>query len=193
MHANFAHLFFNMFTLWMLGSSVENRLGSQRFLIFYLICGFGAALIHLLVFSWENQAAIHAFKLLSEPEQINAINSIFQIRSGADPSSISFNTYASLNAAVPMIVPMVGASGAIFGVLFAFGYLFPNVRIMIYFLFPIKAKYLVAILAAIELYVGIQNNPADNVAHFAHLGGLLFGFIMLKYFKIQYGGFNRWS
>lgn len=180
MHANFAHLFFNMFTLWMIGSSVESRLGSQRFLIFYLTCGFGAALLHLLVFSWENQAAIHAFRLLTENEQILAVNQVLQTQMG---NPIVF----------PMLSRMVGASGAIFGVLFAFGYLFPNVRVMIYFLFPIKAKYFVAILAAIALFSGFQNAPGDDIAHFAHLGGMLFAYLLFKYWKIHTNGFNRWN
>jgi membrane associated rhomboid family serine protease len=193
MHANFSHLFFNMFSLWMFGTVVENRLGSQRFLIFYLICGFGAALLHLLVFSWENQAALHTFKLLSEAEQINAINYIFDIQSGIGDGRIPVAMYQAVEAAVPMITPMVGASGAIYGVLFAFGYLFPNNRIMIYFLFPIKAKYLVAILAIIELFSGMKGMPGDNIAHFAHLGGMLFAYILFKYWRIEVGGFKRWN
>jgi len=180
MHADFAHLFFNMFTLWMIGSSIESRLGSQRFLIFYLTCGFGAALLHLLVFSWEHQAAIQWFQTLTENEQINTINQA--IFAGSVPDILK-----------PVLTPMLGASGAIFGVLFAFGYLFPNVQIMIYFLFPIRAKYFVAIMAVIALFAGLRNDPADNIAHFAHLGGMIFAYLLFKYWKIRSGGFNRWN
>lgn len=180
MHHDFAHIFFNMFTLWMIGSSVESRLGSQRFLIFYLTCGFGAALLHLLVFSWENQAALLWFQQFTQNEQIQMINQAFL--TGKGPEMLK-----------PVLQPMVGASGAIYGVLFAFGYLFPNIRIMIYFLFPIKAKYFVAILAVIALFAGLRNDPTDNIAHFAHLGGMLFAYILFKYWKIHTSGFNRWN
>ena len=79
--------------------------------------------------------------------------------------------------------PTVGASGAVFGILLAFGMLFPNTLLYIYFAIPVKAKYFVIVYGALELYLGISNNPADNVAHFAHLGGMLFGFLLLKYWK----------
>ena len=195
MHADFMHILFNMFALWMLGVAVENALGSQRFLMFYLICGFGAALLHLLVFSWENQDFIYIFKHLSESEQINVANYVWQEMNfgTGNLASVSQLSSQEIRSGVPMATAMVGASGAIYGVLFAFGYLFPNVRLMIYFLFPIKAKYFVAILAVIALFAGLNGNPADNVAHFAHLGGMVFAFLLFKYWKIKPGGFNRWD
>jgi membrane associated rhomboid family serine protease len=82
-----------------------------------------------------------------------------------------------------MDVPTIGASGAVYGILFAFGWMFPNMLVYIYFLFPIKAKWIVIIYGAIELFSGISNNPGDNVAHFAHLGGMVFGFFLLYYWK----------
>lgn len=88
---------------------------------------------------------------------------------------------AALNSA--MNTPTVGASGAVFGVLLAFGMLFPNTEIFLYFLFPVKAKYFVIGYGVLELWLGIKNNPADNVAHFAHLGGMLFGFLLIKYWN----------
>ncbi len=141
MHGNLSHLFFNMFAFWMFGNSIENFLGTKRFLVFYFISGIGAAVCFLLT--------------------------------------------QSLMGSVQPGVPMVGASGAVFGVLFAFGYLFPNVRIYFYFLIPIKAKYFVTMYALLELFLGFGNNPGDNVAHFAHLGGMLFAFILFRIWHIR--------
>jgi len=168
MHANISHLLFNMFALWMFGNVIENVLGTQKFIIFYLICGLGAAVCHMLVFNWENAAFFTEFNKLTNGQQIQYINQTM---------------VAELSN--PATVPMVGASGAIFGLLFAFGYLFPNLMIYIYFLFPLKAKYFVAIYAVIELFAGIRSSPTDNVAHFAHLGGMLFAFLLLKMWKMS--------
>lgn len=136
----FLHLFSNMFALWMFGGILENFFGSKRFLTFYMICGIGAAILYLIVLSFQYRANM---------EMLNHFSA-------------------------------VGASGAVFGILFAFGYLFPNTVLQIYFLFPVKAKYFVAFYALFELYAGIQNNVGDNVAHFAHLGGMVVAFILIK-------------
>lgn len=171
MHANLGHLFFNMFALWMFGNVIENYFGSKRFLWFYIICGLGAAACHLMVFNYENKEAIDYVSNLSA-------NELQQ-----------FNNYLLQNSATTALyVPMVGASGAIMGLLFAFGYLYPNLNIYVYLLFPLKAKYLVIIYAAIELFAGLKGNPADNVAHFAHLGGMLFAYLLMKIWKIPYNG-----
>lgn len=192
MHADFKHLLFNMLMLWMLGGAVENRLGSKRFLNYYLICGFGAAILHLLVFSWENQAAIHAFKLLPQIDQEGATYSLYNAIANQSYDNIQ-STYAQYwQIAQPMTTAMLGASGAVYGVLFAFGYLFPNMILNIFMIFPIKAKYLVALLALGEFFAGLKNNPFDNVAHFAHIGGMLFGFLLFKVWKIHYDGNKRW-
>lgn len=163
MHADIGHLFFNMFALWMFGNVIENVLGTQKFIIFYLVCGLGAAMCYLGVFTWENRNFFAQFNQLNEQEQLTTAIRMVQAGYGSPVSS-----------------PMLGASGAVYGVLFAFGYLFPNLMIYLYFIFPIKAKYFVAGYALIELFMGISNNPADNVAHFAHLGGMLFAFILLR-------------
>ena len=172
MHADIMHLFFNMFALWMFGNVIEQTLGPKRFLIFYFVCGLGAAICHMLVFSWDNAADISWFTHLSPADQKflfdNAANTGF---------TIGHPRIAAL------VNPMLGASGAIFGLLFAFGYLFPNMLIYLYFLVPIRAKYFVANYAAIELFSGFRNSPTDNVAHFAHLGGMLFAFFLLKAWK----------
>ena len=168
MHGNFAHLFFNMFALWMFGKILENVWGSKRFLIYYMITGIGAASIHLL---------ISQYQIISISNQI--------------PEMVSLAIEGRYNPSIPIskkltqliITPTVGASGAVFGLLLAFGMLFPNALLYLYFAIPIKAKYFVIGYGLIELYAGISNNPADNVAHFAHLGGMIFGFFLIKYWK----------
>lgn len=170
MHGDITHLLFNMFALWMFGSAIENTLGPKRFLIFYFVCGIGAAICYSLVFNWENMADIQWFSQLSDLQQHQLIDQA--VATGFGPRQVA-----------PMISPMLGASGAIFGLLFAFGYLFPDAMIYLYFFVPIKAKYFVAIYAAIELFAGIRNNPADNVAHFAHIGGMIFAYLLLLFWK----------
>lgn len=188
MHANFGHLFFNMFALWMFGSLVENTLGQKRFLILYFICGFGGAFLHLLFFSLESIEAINAFKSLSAIDRKNVVDFIVEFsRTGIRPdiTPIQHLTQTQYDSAQYFAIPMVGASGAVYGILFAFGYLFPNMEIFLYFLFPIKAKYFVAIYAAISLFYGFANVPGDNIAHFAHLGGMLFAYLLFKTWKIS--------
>ena len=168
MHGNFTHLFFNMFALWMFGKILENVWGSKRFLIYYMITGIGAASIHLL---------ISQYQIISISNQI--------------PEMVNLAIEGRYNPSIPIskkltqliITPTVGASGAVFGLLLAFGMLFPNALLYLYFAIPIKAKYFVIGYGLIELYAGISNNPADNVAHFAHLGGMIFGFVLIKYWK----------
>lgn len=167
-HASLSHVFFNMFSLWMFGAVLENVWGPKRFLQYYLITGLGAACMHLGVNAWQvfdaagtlHPAITMQGDMISgnyTPEQLSKIASCF--------------------------APTVGASGAVYGILIGFGMLFPNTLIYIYFLLPVKAKYLVIILIAIEAYFGFVNSPTDNIAHFAHLGGALVGFILIKIWK----------
>ena len=138
LHGGFSHLFFNMFALWMFGRTLEYELGSRNFLIYYMVCGIGAALLQLGVGYLEG---------------------------------------------VPLNVPTVGASGAVFGILLAFGMMHPNDIIMLMFPpIPIKAKWFVIIYGVIELMAGISGRM-DNVAHFAHVGGMLWGYLLLIYWK----------
>src|ERR1044072_6635723 len=199
MHGSIGHLFMNMFTLWMFGSTLENVWGPKRFLIFYIICGIGAALCHLGVLTYANvQLTRHAEALLNDPTYSNfaLLDRHYDLGSGAfsieglkealaqnpnDPQLIQdARVYVQQFVAGYRNTATLGASGAVYGILFAFGYLFPNSLIFLYFLFPLKAKYFVGILIVLELVSGIQNSAGDNVAHFAHLGGVLFGFILLK-------------
>lgn len=161
MHGDFTHLFFNMFALWMFGSMLENVWGSKRFLIFYMVSGLGAAVLHLAVLYNQMEPVMALFNQLPDTEQ----------------AKLLYSKQFKVN------VPTVGASGAVFGCLAAFGYLFPNSLLYIYFLFPIKAKWFVILYAAMELWLGVQNSAGDNVAHWAHLGGALVGFLMVWYWN----------
>lgn len=148
---SFAHIFSNMFALWMFGRNLEYAMGSRRFLTYYLVCGVGAGLIQLGVNWIEFSAAYNAGNLVAA----------------------SRLAYAST----------IGASGAVFGLLLAFGMLYPNQRIML--LFPpiaMSAKWFVVIYGVFELFAGISGRM-DSVAHFAHIGGMLWGFLLLKYWK----------
>ncbi|RFS23298.1 rhomboid family intramembrane serine protease [Chitinophaga silvatica] len=195
---NFAHVLFNMFTLWMFGATLENLWGPKRFLIFYLVCGLGAALCHMGVLTYENlNLTKYAQAFLNDPNYTNfaRLDNKFDIGSGSSLSMEGLKTMIQANdpQAIDLAVAYVrdyvheyrntvtiGASGAVYGILFAFGFLFPNAYMYLYFLFPIKAKYVVAFLIVAELWSGIQNSAGDNVAHFAHLGGVLFAFLLLK-------------
>lgn len=154
LHGGGWHLFTNMFTLWMFGRSIEERMGSSRFLTYYMATGLGAALLHMGVM-WGEVA--YGTKMVTDPIQLQAI----------------FNS----------IPPTVGASGAVFGLLLAFGMFYPNNIIMLLFPpIPMKAKYFVMIFGALELFLGVTST-SSGIAHFAHVGGMLFGFLLLRYWK----------
>lgn len=204
MHANLGHIFSNMFALWMFGAILENFMGSKRFLNYYLLTGIGASLLFLGV------QAIHITPLQSSAEIYTANPTVSNYKNFVAeevPEDIQpdFNRIADYWAQNPGSVeakqasvnivnsylnrelntPVLGASGAVFGILLAFGMLFPNTLIYIYFFFPMKAKYLVILYGLFELYSGMANTPGDNVAHFAHLGGMLVGFILIKLWNIR--------
>ncbi len=175
MHGDLGHIFFNMFALWMFGTALENLWGGKRFLIYYLITGLGAAMLHMGV------NAIEYFNVIGQlnTEQINLINAegYSVIHSGMNYENPAM---AALNALLN--IPVLGASGAVFGILLAFGMTFPEQEIYIYFLFPIKAKWFVLIYGALELFNGVMYTN-DGVAHFAHLGGMIFGYFLIKHWR----------
>lgn len=176
MHGGFTHILFNMFALWMFGNVLENAWGPKRFLNYYLITGVGAAVIQMLI----SFIRIKSIEAGLSPEQIQIVyNEGFEVLNKG--MNYQDGGMAALNAILNSST--VGASGAVFGILLAFGMMFPNSLIYVYFAIPVKAKYFVMIYGAIELYSGIANNPGDNVAHFAHLGGMLFGFFLIRYWK----------
>jgi len=179
MHSSrdFTHVLFNMFAVYMFGRVLESVWGSKRFLIYYMITGVGAGIIQLLV------AHIRLIPILSEIPQ-EGIDLIMTEGYGALLEGKNFvdPLMAQANGLINSVT--VGASGAVFGILLAFGMLFPNTELMLLFPpIPIKAKWFVLGYGAIELYSGFANNPNDNVAHFAHLGGMLFGFILIQMWK----------
>lgn len=157
MHANLAHIFFNMFNLYMFGNILERVWGPKRFLEYYFLTGFGAMLMYMGVQALE----------------------VYQLSGSIAPPSyvVAGNPYLEgiINGTV------IGASGAVFGIQMGFAMLFPNTELMLMFIpVPIKAKYLIGGLVAYELITGVSNNPNDHVAHFAHIGGALIGFIIIK-------------
>lgn len=179
MHGGFLHLFFNMYALFLFGQVLEATWGPKRLLVYYLITGLGAALTHEIVIGIQ----------------------YYSLVSNLDPSSVEFAHQKAaeyLQNGIParefvdadlvrlielLITPTVGASGAVFGILLAFGVLFPNTQLMLLIPpMPIKAKYFVMIYGGIELYLAIAQ-PGSNIAHTAHLGGMLFGYILIRYWR----------
>ena len=164
---DFAHILFNMFTLFMFGITLERVLGSGRFLFYYVSCGIGAAVIQELVWgmTWEGIFA-----------------PMYGLTTDSFKAALAAGRVADLDMALNFL-QTVGASGAIYGVLLAFGMLFPNMPLFIMFIpVPIKAKWMVIGYGAIELLIGLSQ-AHDGVAHFAHLGGMIFGFIMIWIWK----------
>lgn len=176
MHGNFLHLFFNMFALFMFGGILENVWGPKRFFIYYMVCGLGAALVHETVIMFQYNKLMN----IITPDQLQLVlndGSAYFDQGKVFTDSIMKNLQMLLN------VPTVGASGAVFGILLAFGVLFPNTRLMLLFPpIPIKAKYFVLIYGGIELYLAVTQ-PGSNIAHAAHLGGMLFGYILIRYWR----------
>ncbi len=188
LHGSFSHLFFNMFAFWMFGNSIENVWGPKRFVIYYFATGLGAAFLHQFVQYLEVTPIIN--QLLANGMTMGDIQE-FLLTQRLNPNVLDFISseklsilYGTYNA------PTVGASGSVYGILLAFGMLFPNALIYLYFAIPVKAKWLVIGYGAIELWSGLAATPGDNVAHFAHLGGMIFGFILIKIWKKK--EFNRW-
>ncbi len=165
MHASIGHIFFNMFALWMFGAILENTWGPKRFLIFYVICGIGAAICFL---------ASQTIMFHNLPG-----SDVYGYAVGLNPFSIQ---HANIQVARFLYEPVLGASGAIFGLLVAFGVMFPNSLIYLYFFVPIKAKWFVIGYIALELYMGVTGSEV-GVAHFAHLGGALVGYLLMRYYK----------
>lgn len=177
MHGGWDHIFFNMFALWMFGSVLENVWGPKRFLTFYLVSGLGAALLHMIVLYFNTEHLIADYHAVTSPETALQFLSKYPDQQALQMGDISISYLRHLNEAT------LGASGAVFGCLAAFGYLFPNTYIYIYFFLPIKAKWFVLFYAGFELYMAVQNTAGDNVAHFAHLGGALAGFLMVYFWN----------
>jgi len=155
------HILFNMFTLWMFGMTLERSLGSKRFLIFYLVCGVGAGI----------------FTQLTIPFSADQFSKSAEGLANGMPS-------ADLILAYKEQYSIIGASGAIMGVMAAYAYLFPNTEMYIMFIpIPIKAKYVIPFFILIDLFMGVRQIAGDNVGHFAHLGGAIIGFLLIFFWN----------
>ncbi|MEL6539750.1 MAG: rhomboid family intramembrane serine protease [Bacteroidota bacterium] len=204
-HGSFMHLLCNMFSLYTFGPVLENTLSSKRFMAFYLGTGLGAAALYSGI-RYLELGRIHTlyeqYLTFPDPERFHIFLQHFSTTTfdGLYRFSKLFFEYADDPAYIAKSkaivdhlytlkadMPTVGASGAIFGILTGFAVLFPNVEILIMFVpIPIKAKYFMALYALYELHAGLQNNAADNIAHFAHLGGVLFGYLYIRQWKSYY-------
>lgn len=206
MHGSFSHLFFNMFAVWMFGAAVENIWGPKRFLTYYILTGLGAAACHYGVIYYEMQPALDFINDYLKNPDIHKLDFFMHADFSGIYDSESLSTHihqlkamyavdpaAALGQSVDTIYQFkidlmnspvtVGASGAVFGLLLAYGMIFPNSIIYIYFAIPVKAKYFVVIYGLLELFAGMARMPGDNIAHYAHLGGLLTGLILISYWK----------
>ncbi|MEI6576756.1 MAG: rhomboid family intramembrane serine protease [Bacteroidota bacterium] len=211
MHGSFTHIIFNMFALWMFGNVLENYWGPKKFIIYFIVTGLGAALTHYLVMylfdlrpvldqmaAFLNNPSLQSFNSFMDSGSFkivtNDLQEKFQVFAPQYNQLVQAHPDQALQLATDFMVyyrtellnapVVIGASGAIFGILLAFGMLFPNSLIYIYFAIPIKAKYFVILYAAMELYSGISKT-GSNVAHFAHLGGMVFGVFLILFWKKQ--------
>lgn len=202
MHGGFEHLFFNMFALWMFGRVLEQVWGSKRFLLYFTITGLGAAFIHTginyinlesiradaaIMLNTPSPETFAAFVSSHFPEYYNQVYSIFLDRWFSNPNNstliLQASEYTRQLIELQGNIPTVGASGAVYGVLLAFGMLFPNTQLMLLIPpIPIKAKWMVIGYGVLELYLGIRQ-PGSNIAHFAHLGGMIFGYFLIIYWR----------
>lgn len=193
MHGDLMHIFFNMFALVSFGSALEHFWGPKKFLFFYFSCGIGAALIHSGINYYHfhdglNTLVLNGFK---ETEILNLINEGKFMTSWQ--AVLSPNTFENMIGA---LTPTVGASGAIYGLLVAFAFMFPNAELALLFIpVPIKAKYFVPGIVLLDLFSGVTGYSifGGGIAHFAHVGGALFGFVLMWYWKKNQFSKNRWD
>lgn len=172
MHGGLAHIFFNMFALYSFGSILEQRWGPKKFLIFYFITGLGA-----LFLQWAVQA-FEVHQILGSITANGKLN-LSDLYNATDASPAEVKTLFGI-----YFGGMLGASGAIFGLLVGFGMLYPNAELLIMFIpVPVKAKYIIPVYILVELSLGVASIAGDSVAHYAHLGGALIGFILVKIWK----------
>ncbi|WP_026914824.1 rhomboid family intramembrane serine protease [Christiangramia portivictoriae] len=193
MHGGFTHILFNMYALWAFGGPIEQMLGQKRFLFFYFTAGIGAALLHTLVNFYGYQSGVQ--DLLDAGMNMTQVDNFFL--TGEYPKAIletvPMDTLQSAYEA--FTTPAVGASGAIYGILVAFGMMFPNVELFLLFVpVPIKAKYFIPAIILLDLFSGVTGYSlfGGSIAHFAHVGGALFGFLMMYYWKKNQFNDNRW-
>ncbi|MBZ9630471.1 rhomboid family intramembrane serine protease [Salegentibacter sp. LM13S] len=194
MHGSLMHIFFNMYALWAFGGPIEQMLGQKRFIFFYFSAGLGAAFLHTLVnyieFKTGYNALLDAGMSMGNIEQLLKTGEYSTAILDSVPKETLQGLYQSVNT------PAVGASGAIYGILVAFGMMFPNVELFLLFVpVPIKAKFFIPALILLDLFSGFTGYSlfGGGIAHFAHVGGALFGFIMMWYWKKNQFNQNRWD
>ncbi|KGO82929.1 protease [Flavobacterium cauense R2A-7] len=196
MHGGLMHIFFNMFALYSFGSTLEHFWGGKKFLFFYISCGLGSALLHTVVnyFSFHDGLNFLMENGFQKQEIISVLaEGKFNPRWQEVMGLNNFNGFLQ-----SYIVPVVGASGAIYGLLVAFAFMFPNAELALMFIpVPIKAKYFVPGLLMVDLFLGISGKSifggSSGIAHFAHIGGALVGFFMMWYWKKNQFNNNRWN
>jgi membrane associated rhomboid family serine protease len=194
MHGNVMHIFFNMFALYSFGTALEQIWGTKKFLFFYVSCGLGAALIHIASNYYFFHDGLNTLIAngMSEAEIMQVLSEgKFDSRWQEILSQSDFTSFIS-----SYMTPAVGASGAIYGVLVAFAFLFPNAELALLFIpVPIKAKYFVPVIVGLDLFSGVTGFSVfgGGIAHFAHVGGALVGFLMMWYWKKNQFHSNRWN
>jgi membrane associated rhomboid family serine protease len=177
----YLHILFNMLGLYMFGPRVEYRWGSQKFLMYYLLCGLGSAILYV---GWIWYGARQELAMLTPSQLSDTREILLAYVNGTLTPEMSDPSPEMTRVFTLWWMPMVGASGALFGILLAFGMLYPNVKLMmLFFPVPIPARWFVVIYALIELFGGLANIPGDNVAHFAHLGGMIAGFFLVRWYE----------
>jgi len=192
MHGNINHILFNMFGLWMFGSPLEKMWGKNKFLFFYISAGLGAAALQMIMYYVQFSSISDQIIQLGYGE--DSLNNL--LNEGLyDPRILEvINESDLINLIKNYNSSMVGASGAIYGILVAFALIFPNSELFILFLpFPIKAKFLVPILILGDLFFGFSSYSVGPIAHFAHIGGALTGFLIMWYWKKNQFNKNRWD
>jgi len=192
MHGNEAHLFFNMFGLWMFGSTLANIWGTNKFLFFYISSGLGAAIVQMIMYYLNIDSVTST--LLEYGVSNEIILNILKTGS-ANPMIFEYVPQSKLASMVgDYNAVMVGASGAIYGVLVAFTFMFPNSKLMLLFPpIPVKAKYLIPLIILGDFFFGFTSASIGPIAHFAHIGGAFTGFVMMWYWKNNQFNKNRWN
>ena len=192
MHGNIMHLAFNMLALWMFGSTLVNIWGKNKFLFFYFSCGVGAAVLQ----NYSNFININSFINILSDAGISQEQIVSVLKTATYPTYILDFVSESemLSAYTDFNTPMIGASGAIYGIVVAFSFMFPNTKLMLLFPpVPVKAKYLVPGLIVVDLFFGLTSASIGSIAHFAHIGGAITGFIMMWYWKKSQFNNRRWN
>ena len=192
MHGNIMHLAFNMFALWMFGSTLVSIWGKNKFLFFYFSCGIGAAILQ----NYSNYVNINSFMNILSDASFSQQQIVSILKTATYPTyMLDFISESKiLSAYSDFNTPMIGASGAIYGIVVAFSFMFPNTKLMLLFPpVPVKAKYLVPGLIVVDLFFGLTSASIGSIAHFAHIGGAITGLLMMLYWKKSQFNNRRWN